>query len=484
MRGSFKIGDWLVEPELNRVSCGQREIHLEPKIMAVLLLLAEQPGTVISKESLITSVWHNSFVTEQVLTNAIWELRKALGDEARSPTYIQTVPKKGYRLIAAVSNNISQSLSSQTVPAQSHPQSNYSFLLIGSRRAVAIGAAITIIVALTGLMILRAGLIRSRSEMAKMRAQQQAQAAYAKGLEQFQRRTHAGLLESLNYFEEAIRLHPAYAPAHAYVAANYILLVPKAMKPVEGYSKARAAAVRAIELNPQLSEAHSALAMVKVIFERDWAEADREFQLAVRLDPQNVLARTWYAKYLMAANRLPAAMEQINTACSIAPNSVEALATAGEIFRRNGQDDEALRAFQKVIELDPDHIYAHNGLGNIYHKRLLLEQARREYQKVMELMGEPAAETLARDFVDREKRTSQLLISKLNVLLKQKNVAPTQIARIFAGFNDREKAFYWLERGYQEWDAGLIHLKIDDSWDNLRDDPRFASLMHRVGIIN
>jgi tetratricopeptide (TPR) repeat protein len=279
-------------------------------------------------------------------------------------------------------------------------------------------------------------------------------------------------------------LDSTYAPAHASIAANYILLVPKALQPKEGYSKAKTAALKAIELNPRLSEAYSSMAMVKLIFERDWAEAEREFQQALRLDPENALARTWYAQFLMAANRLPEATEQIKIACKIAPNSVHAQATAGEIFWRTEQNDEAMQAYQKVVKLEPNHIPAHNGLANIYRKKLLFEQASSEYQKVLEIMGEPSAATLARTFAYAEKTEPKVLLSKLDIVLKHKNTAPSQIARIFAGFNDRDKAFYWLEKGYEEWDAGLMLLKIDDSWDNLREDPRFASLMQRVGIIN
>ncbi|HEX9724101.1 MAG TPA: winged helix-turn-helix domain-containing protein [Vicinamibacteria bacterium] len=104
MEGDFRVGDWLVQPNLNAILDGEREVKLEPKAMEVLAYLAKHPGKVLPKSKIIEEVWTGSFVTEEVLTNSIWELRKALGDDAKNPTYIQTVPRRGYRLIATVTH--------------------------------------------------------------------------------------------------------------------------------------------------------------------------------------------------------------------------------------------------------------------------------------------------------------------------------------------------------------------------------------------
>src|SRR5689334_14577083 len=103
MNGDFRIGEWLIQPQLNTISLNNDVIRVEPKVMEVLVYLAGHAGEVVSKESLIEAVWADTFVTDGVLTNSIWELRRAFGDEAKNPRFIQTVPKKGYRLIANVS---------------------------------------------------------------------------------------------------------------------------------------------------------------------------------------------------------------------------------------------------------------------------------------------------------------------------------------------------------------------------------------------
>lgn len=480
MKTGFKIGQWLIEPELNLISCSDKKIHLEPKVMEVLLLLTQEPEVVFSKEKLITTVWQNTFVTEQVLTNAIWELRKALGDDAKSPTYIQTVPKKGYRLIASISNTVTDP---PVVEEILHQNANRIFFN-ARRNVVFVGTTALLLTVFAGLLIWRNNSIVTSPKTPQATSHQEVEALYAKGLERFNRRTEADLQESLKYFEEIIQLDSTYAPVYASLAVNYVFLVPKTLRPRDGYSKAKSAALKALEINPNSSEAHGALGIVKLLLERNWTEAEAEFQQAISLNPENALARTWYAQYLMAANRLQEAAEQINEACRLVPNSLHAQATAGDIFLRAKQDDEAIKAYQKVLEIDHNYIPAHNGLGNIYQKRLLLEQARYEYQKALELMGEPKAATMAKDFISGEKPESELLVNKLDVLLKQKNVPPTQIAQIFARFNERDKAFYWLEKGYEEMDTNLMLLKIDNSWDNLRGDPRFTSLMQRVGITN
>lgn len=100
--GSFRIGDWRVQPQLNTLTDATREVQIEPKAMALLVYLAGHAGEVVSKEQLLGDVWEGAFVTDEVLTYAVWELRKALGDDAKKPRFIQTIPKKGYRLIVPV----------------------------------------------------------------------------------------------------------------------------------------------------------------------------------------------------------------------------------------------------------------------------------------------------------------------------------------------------------------------------------------------
>ena len=102
MNGRFYVGEWLVEPEQNRLVRGSETAKLDPKAVQVLTFLAEHPNEVLTKEQIIGSVWDGAFVSDEVLTTAIWGLRKALGDDAKEPTYIQTIPRRGYRLIAPV----------------------------------------------------------------------------------------------------------------------------------------------------------------------------------------------------------------------------------------------------------------------------------------------------------------------------------------------------------------------------------------------
>src|SRR6185436_17011119 len=113
-RRTFKVGEWLIRPQLNEISTPDQSIRIEPKVMDVLLCLASQAGEVVSKETLIQTIWSDRFVTDEVITTTIWELRRALGDEARNPRFIQTIPRKGYRLIAPV-------VLEEALPAEAEP---------------------------------------------------------------------------------------------------------------------------------------------------------------------------------------------------------------------------------------------------------------------------------------------------------------------------------------------------------------------------
>ncbi len=130
MPSSFRIGDWVVEPDQNRLVRGEHEAKIDSKAMQVLVSLAENADDVVLKEQIIEVVWEGTFVTDEVVTNAIWELRRALGDDAKSPRYIRTVPRKGYRLIAPVSRQVIRQRQVVAVPVDKTPYpvlSPYSF---------------------------------------------------------------------------------------------------------------------------------------------------------------------------------------------------------------------------------------------------------------------------------------------------------------------------------------------------------------------
>jgi TolB-like protein/DNA-binding winged helix-turn-helix (wHTH) protein/tetratricopeptide (TPR) repeat protein len=623
MTGEFKLGEWLVQPQLNLLSLNGQGVRIEPKQMQVLLCLAEQAGDVVSKEHLIQVVWDGRFVSDEVLTSTVCELRKALGDEARKPRFIQTVPKRGYRLIAAVSpvpGPESQPLrvaDRQVTTACAQPShsrfddarvhswwkrwplvvallllATMTALLIGWRQmrradsppieSLAVlpfkdlsgdaspdffaesltealiaglaklkplrvishtsvvhyktsdqsvseiarelgvdavlegsvlreGERVRITVRLTdaatrqylwaesygrdvrGLFALQAEIAQGIAEQVQLSVTLAAQPpgpgdravdpsayeAYLRGRLMWNRRTEEDTKKALEYFEQAIRLDPDFAPAYAGLADAYALLTSyNQLSPSDAFPKARAAALRALQLDHDLAEAHASLGMVKLAYEWDWAGAEEGFKRAMTLNPNYTPAQLWYGQYLWAAGRLDEAIQAVKRAQELDPKAVANYLTAAAVFIHQRQYDQALAAYRQVLDLNPNEPTAYKAMSRIYAKKGLLVEAEALWQKAAEIAGWPKDLRWSSRSTDAGK--DDRLLDHLNFLLKQKYVRPTSVAKLYADFNDKERAFAWLERAWQERDSQLLFLRLDESWDKLRDDPRFTNLVRRM----
>lgn len=623
----FRIGEWLIEPSLNQISDGSNLLRLEPKVMEVLLCLARCSGEVAAKETLMQAVWPDRFVTDEVITTTIHELRKALGDEARNPRFIQTVPRKGYRLIAPVipEEKLSEvrpvtaksvlPLPEKALPADAadtpmrqgmrwrrplfavavvlallislslwhllsqpgtelQPINSLAVLPLGNLSgdpqqeplADAMTEALIAelaratplrVVSRTSVMsykhadktapqiarelnvdaiiegsVQRAGdrvrvtvqLIDARtdqhlraesyerdardvltlqSELSHLIIQElraslalyeqarrvdaaqapaAARAAYLQGRLLWNRRTESAMLQALTQFARAIQLAPDYAPAYSGQADAYLQLVNfDVLRPEEGFPKAKAAALKAVQLDDQLAEAHTSRAMVQLSYEWDRAGAEAGFRRALTLNPNYATARNWYSQFLWAAGRADEAMQEIRQAQQLEPDSLAIQLTAGTLHSLRNEYDEAIACYRRVLALDPDYEIAWKSLAKVYERNSMLKEAEAAYQKFRELTDLPAAATMKQQFVAWSRRDDpQYLLHKLSLFWKRKYVRATYIARLYADIGDKERAIDWLEKAFVERDSDLLLLRTDRSWDTLRDDPRFASLAQRI----
>ena len=307
---------------------------------------------------------------------------------------------------------------------------------------------------------------------------------YLKGRFFWNKRTQEGLRKGIEYFEQAIKLDPSYALAYAGLADSYNVMGSLGLiKPQEEYAKVEAAACKALEIDETLSEAHTALAWVR--FQQwDWTGAEAEFKRAIELNPNYATAHQWYAEYLTAMARFDEALAEIGRAQQIDPTSLVINTIVAQTYLNARQYDEAIEQCHKTLELDPSFELAYIYLGNAYIEKGMYEEALAEYQKAKQLEGTPAMLALTGITYARSgnREGARRALHELMAVSKQKYDPSFNIARIYANLGDRDEAFKWLEKLFDERSGALIFLKVDPQLDKLRTDPRFTDLVRRVGL--
>jgi eukaryotic-like serine/threonine-protein kinase len=295
-----------------------------------------------------------------------------------------------------------------------------------------------------------------------------------------------GLKKSLGYFQRAIEIDPRYGLAYAGLAESYTELanigtIP-AIPPKEGMPKAKAAALKALELDDRLAEAHNSLGLVAMSFEWDWKAAEREFTRAIALNPNYVNARHWYSHYLISMGRFEESLAESQRALALDPLDVGMNFHLGFHYFKARQYDQAVAQLQKTLEMN-QHPAAHAILGLAYEQKGLYNQAIAELQKSIELGGIDERGDLGHVYAISGKRDeAQKLLDLLQEESKHKHVSPYNIAKIYEGLGEKHQAFASLEKAYEERDSNIINLKVDPELSGLHSDPRFTNLLQRIGL--
>jgi serine/threonine-protein kinase len=312
---------------------------------------------------------------------------------------------------------------------------------------------------------------------------------YMKGRFYWNKRTAEGMQKSLEYFQQSIERDPNFALAYSGLADTYDLLgASDAMgniPPNEAMPKAKAAALKALEIDDTLAEAHVSLAHVKYYYDRDWAVAEREYKRAIELNPNYPIAHSWYAVYLMSAGRFDEALAQVRRAQELDPLSLPTNMALGWVLLNARQYDQSVEQLRKTLEMDPNFILAHHRLGLVYEQQGKYDEAIAEFRQVINLSAgkPPGIATLAHAYALSGKRAeAQKALAELQEMSKQRYVSPASIAIIYAALGDKDLAFDWLEKAAKARDVMLARLKVDPRFDSLRSDPRFADLERRIGI--
>jgi serine/threonine protein kinase/tetratricopeptide (TPR) repeat protein len=309
---------------------------------------------------------------------------------------------------------------------------------------------------------------------------------YLQGRHHWNRWTEEGFYKAIGYFHQATQKDPGYALAYAGVADSYVLLGWNSyLPPKEAFPEGKAAALRALELAPDLGEAHTDLAAVLWLHDWQWPEAQREFQRSLELSPCYPTANHYYAEYLMTMGRHAEALSRMKKSLELDPLSLIINVAIGWGYYHARQYDQAIEQLLRTVELDPNYPMTHWLLGLLYRKTARYDSAIRAGEKGVQLSGgSPLMRAaLAQSYAEAGGvKDAQQILDDLTKLAQHKYVAPQFFAGIHIGLGENDRALEYLEKSCAEHCHWLIYLHIDPGMDSLRGNPRFQELLRRVGL--
>ena len=336
---------------------------------------------------------------------------------------------------------------------------------------------------------LRPGLSRETQQRLNKRSTDNAEAyrSYLMGRYYWNKRNPAAIKQAIAYFEQAIDRDPVYALAYAGLADSYAVS-SSGLPPQERMPRAKSAAMKALDIDETLAEAHASLALVKYRYDWDWPGAEAEFKRAVALNHNYATAHEWYGVYLGQFGRFDQALAELKQAQELEPLSDIILVDTGMIFYSARQYDQALTQCRKALELTPDFGLAHQYIGRAYEQKRMYQEAVDEYLKGRALQrrdGPEIIESLREAY--RISGWRGYLRKALDLALakeqaKKEPGSALTIAELYTRLGEKDSALVWLERAYQERDDRLVALKAGPRFDELRSDPRFADLLRRMGL--
>ncbi len=617
-------------------------VPLTPKALDILLILVENYGRIVKKDDLMKRVWPNTFVEEGNLTQNVSLLRKALGESASGPQFIETVPRRGYRFVAPVTEGVTNETYSQVgrvaapvvLPngnrsetqlreelaegkaervASSSPVPRF---LRGRQRAVTLAASLGALILLAGGVnyfsgrgravvsnntaiqsiavlpfvdnsaaqdleflddAIAASLVNSLSKLPKLRVvprsvmanykgknidprqvgkelnvraivtgrvhrhgdtisiqadlidldsvsqiwgqhydrrladillvheeisrdifenlrlklnveeqkQLEAYRLYLRGRNAWNKRTREALQDAIENFQKAIDTDPSYAAAYAGLADCYNMQVIYGVRqPKDAFPKAKEAAIKALEIDSSLAEAHTSLAFTKFRWDRDRVEAEREFRLAIQHKPGYAPAHQWYSSYLAAYERFDEAIAEAKRAEELEPLSLIASSHLAWILYLSGKTDQSIEQCNKMLNRDPNFFPARRYLGLAYQQKGMHDKAIAEFQRGLQLSGSPLMLALLGHAYAISGKTAeaQKVLGELRELQNQRYVSAYTVAAIYAGLGDKDEVFQWLEKAFEERDVWLMNLKVDPVFIKLRSDSRYQNLLTRAGL--
>jgi TolB-like protein/Tfp pilus assembly protein PilF len=314
---------------------------------------------------------------------------------------------------------------------------------------------------------------------------------YLKGRFYWNKRTGETLQKSIEYFNQAIERDPTYALAFAGLADAYTLQCLYGNRSArECFPQAEAAAQKALEIDDTLAEAHTALAYPTFIYGWDFVNSETAFRRAIELNPNYATAHQWYGECLVHLGRFDEGIAEMKRAQELDPLSMIINSVIGRAYARARQYDQAIEQLQKVVAMDQEFVPARDFLRWAYEDKGMFEEAATAYENWAVLSGDVSREAAAQRASElrqayRRSGAKGYWQVRLNLSMedmKRHYVDPYDIARFYARLGEKDQSLAWLQKGYDERVDGMTLLKVEPDFDDLRSDPRFQDLVHRVGL--
>lgn len=574
----YEFGPFRLDTAERQLLRDGQPVQLTPKAFDTLVLLIQNGGRLLDKEDLMKKIWPDTFVEEANLANNISLLRRVLGESSTEHQFIETLPRRGYRFMASVTqvrDEAAELIASETSVNLGHtgvgsiavlpfkplaPDGSDEYLGLGMADALItkLSNIVDIIVRPTSAVRKYAGLEQdpvvagrelrvesvlegsvrrshdrfrvtvqlvsvrdgvslwaekfdencadifavedsiseqvAKALMLRLSGEQkrllkkrytestEAYQLYLKGRYYWNKWSHGGFTKAIEYFQQAIEKDPRYALAYSGLADAYGLLgIQGFLSTKETMPKAEAATLKALEIDERLAEAHVPLACVRCWCDWDFAGAESEFKSSIELNPNYVTAHLPYALYLTAMGRFDEACAEIKKAQELDPFSLVLNATESYILYNARQYNRAIEQAINTLEMDANFYPAYERLGEAYEQIEMYEQAIAAFQQAITL-SEGSLFSVAQlghaYALSGRSEEARKVVEDLQVRLNREYL----IAWVYAGLGEKDQAFKWLEKAYEERDSSMVYLKVDPKLDSLRSDPRFADLLRRVGL--
>lgn len=501
-RRMYRFGSFSLDVAERQLFERDTPIRLTPKAFDVLAFLLANGGHLVGKDELMNAVWPDAFIEEVNLPRTIYTLRKALGEGENGNKFIETVPTKGYRFVAEVmetSGNgrtvrVAESVSDTDKPDENGSSINILESQNGNSRAFSpkrkewprrrVFVILTILLLATGAGAVFLLLNRSRMTNAVVKdlrpytSSGEAYQHYQQGRFFVERRHKGDYEEALKSFEKAIELDPDYSDAYAGLADVKVVRF-WGSGTHEDISQARTAVRRAIELDDSNSYAHTILCRILTTYDWDHAEAEKECRRAVELNPNDHEAQKELAFFLNSLGREAEALEAMDEAIALAPTSFNKR-SRGLILYHSRRYDEAIAQFEQVEETDPAYGETSRWLSRAYEMKKDDANALEWYLRYIQYSG-AAPEEIA------EIRKDFALGGWPAVrphMIESPQIGTIFRAGTFAQMGEKDRAFETLEDMFKRRAIMLVTLAREPALDPIRDDPRYHDLLKRIGLNN
>ncbi len=578
----YEFNGFRLEVAQSRLVYKDQPVPLKPKVLDLLLFLIQRRGQLVAKEELMREVWPDAIVEENNLTVSMSALRKVLGEDRENPRFIETVPRRGYRFVAEVTDLSDrpappaekrpivenepgeEPIDSLAVLPVDSPAKNFneeylsegiteSIINVLSRiprlRVLACstvfrfkgkdthpqevgqilnvkGVVMIRVITLGEKLIIRSELVKvsdgsqiwgeqynrapsdllavqeeiakaitenlkfklTRNDQISLSKQSshnsEAYNLYLRGRYFWNKYSKEWVLKAIEVFKQAIALDSNYALAYCGLADCYFRLSNIHFPPREVLPKAKEAALRAVEIDDNLAEAHSSLGLLKVYYDYDWNGAESEFRKALRLNPDLVLAHQRFGSYLTFMGRFEEAIMHYETALELDPFGLQININLATTYYLRGEYDRATEHLRKTNELEPDYMPTRFVLGCSYIQQGRLQAAIEEFQAIYKLDEEAY---LALGFMGYahalagQRAEAETLLNILEEIAERKYVSPYALLVIHLELGPEERVFELLEQLYQEHNDWLVWFKVAPELKKLRNDARFKDHLRRIG---